>query len=248
MPNLLRFKWRRSKGGYSIREDTPTALQRRQHRERVSRRKKARELNEYFAYKRHWDIESFLNRDFEYSHLNLISNGKEIEEYEPLTYSSGLYKEFVSLKDSPEEYLRFANEYGLLEITFENLQSEHLSVWLRKRNTMREILDLWDECNKNDTLEIFIDEYSGLVGSCSLTLGKSFEKTRVSLYISPNSLFDAMELQFFQIISSNLQVQGCAVCTKWFTFGAGTGRRKSAHYCSDRCRKAAFLERKKSKK
>ena len=235
MPNLLRFKWRRSKGGCSIREDTPTADERRQHRKQFSQWKK---IDENLS-------ESFSNKHFEYSYLHLIPNSQEIEEYEPLKDCSGLYREFGSLKDSPEEYLRFANEYGFLEAR----GGEDLSVWFRKRNAIGEMIEMWEECSNNDTLEFFIEEYSGWVGSCSLTLGKSFEKTRVSLYISPHCLVDAMELQFFQVISSNLQVQRCAVCPKWFTFGAGTGRRKSAHYCSDRCRKTAWLaSQNKSKK
>jgi hypothetical protein len=263
MPDLLWFRWRRSKDGYSIRKNTPTAYERQQHRETINIWKKrylegrSEEMIEAdkVRFGRDLSIEDYLNKNFEYRNLSLYPNSQDMEEYEPLKNCSGLYKEFENLKDSPEEYLRFANDYGLLRSPRPHQinpspQSlhENLSDWLNERNRMRRVIEAWEKCNNNESLEAFIERYSGRFGGVSLILRKSFDTTRPSLYLSPTDLRHAIELQFFQAISSNLQVQRCAVCPKWFTFGAGTGRRKSAHYCSDRCRKAAFLERKKSKK
>ena len=253
MPDLLWFKWTRSKGGYSIRENAPTAYERRVHRRSIKQMKQVMDLermdeSEKGVLGMHRFNESFMNKEFEYMYLHLVPNGQETVEYEPLKDCSGLYKEFVNLKDSPEEYLRFANDYGLLSPHYEPRSFDFLSDWFTSRNRMEHMLEIWEKCNNDEFLGRFIEQYSGIFSSCSLVLGKSYEKTRISLYISPDDLKSAMVLQFFQVISSNLQVQGCAVCTKWFTFGAGTGRRKSAHYCSDRCRKAAFLERKRKSK
>ena len=67
------------------------------------------------------------------------------------------------------------------------------------------------------------------------------------LSIVPESLDSALWLQFAQAVSSNTQLRRCAVCPTWFSYGTGTGRRKSAHYCSDKCRKAAHRRQKAGK-
>ena len=114
-------------------------------------------------------------------------------------------------------------------------------LWYSAREHMGRMIAEWEKCINTESVEKFIEKYSEGFSTISLILRKSFDNTRLALYLSPGNLKNAMELQFFQTISSNLQVQQCAVCPKWFTFGAGTGRRKSAHYCSDRCRKTAWL-------
>lgn len=63
------------------------------------------------------------------------------------------------------------------------------------------------------------------------------------LSLAPYDLEAGLWLQFAQAVSANGQLQRCAVCPTWFAYGTGTGRRKSAHYCSDRCRKAAHRQR-----
>ena len=63
------------------------------------------------------------------------------------------------------------------------------------------------------------------------------------LSLTPHDLEAGLWLQYAQAISANALLQRCAVCPTWFAYGTGTGRRKSAHYCSDRCRKAAHRQR-----
>ena len=109
------------------------------------------------------------------------------------------------------------------------------------------LIKSWNESSRSGSLDGFIENFDNLPG-LNIVLRKSFEEGQIALHISPTSLSTAITLQFFQAISSNFQLQRCAVCPTWFTFGTGTGRRKSALYCSNRCRKAAFLEREKSKK
>ena len=193
-------------------------------------------------------IERF-NNLFELKYLTLISNSEELITYRPLDDHPELFMEFASLKNSPDEYLKFANEYGFLrKMPFKNYD-EHLSTWYGHRETIQSILIEWNNCTNNESIKEFIRKYSewpwpGL----AITLGRSFDERLPALYITPGDLHMAMILQFFQSISSNVQLRRCAVCPTWFTYGTGTGRRKSAHYCSDRCRKAAFLERKQRSK
>ena len=245
MPDLIKFKWARSKGGYALWAYTPTPSERRKFQKYYDER----EIREEYMDGEHWDKESFNEREHMLRYCRMVPLSKEIEEYEPLKDCSGLYKEFISLKDTPAEYVRFANDYGLLEDVHGLQGYEVMSSWFNLRNTMGHMIKKWENCSDNESVDHFIENYSGYLGACSLTLGKSFDGNRLSLHLTPDNLVNAMDLQFFQVISSNLRVQRCAVCPKWFTFGAGTGRRKSAHYCSDRCRKTAWLaSQKKSKK
>ena len=62
--------------------------------------------------------------------------------------------------------------------------------------------------------------------------------------IMPRSLEDALWLQFKIALSNNTQLQQCTECPMWFAYGTGTGRRKSALYCSPKCSKAAYRRRK----
>ena len=64
------------------------------------------------------------------------------------------------------------------------------------------------------------------------------------LALGPHDLIYGLWLQLAQTVTSNTKLRRCAWCSTWFSFGTGTGRRKSAHYCSDKCRKAAFRHRK----
>ena len=71
------------------------------------------------------------------------------------------------------------------------------------------------------------------------------DTTRPPLFaITPRSLKDALWLQFKIAVSNNTQLQQCTECPTWFAYGAGTGRRKSALYCSPKCSKAAYRRRK----
>ena len=70
----------------------------------------------------------------------------------------------------------------------------------------------------------------------------SWDATGIKLAIEPNTLRSAMYLQFARSVAAGEHWRRCAKCTTWFAYGPGT-RRSSAEYCSDACRKAAYLER-----
>lgn len=52
-------------------------------------------------------------------------------------------------------------------------------------------------------------------------------------HFRPNTLLDALWLQFGQAISRGAQLHACQHCGTWFEAGAGTGRRADARFCSD---------------
>jgi hypothetical protein len=50
---------------------------------------------------------------------------------------------------------------------------------------------------------------------------------------NPNTLLDALWLQFGQAITRGAQIRSCQHCGAWFEAGLGTGRRADAKFCSD---------------
>lgn len=49
----------------------------------------------------------------------------------------------------------------------------------------------------------------------------------------PNTLLDALWLQFGQAVTRGAHLRACEHCGDWFEAGAGTGRRADARFCSD---------------
>ena len=93
--------------------------------------------------------------------------------------------------------------------------------------------------------EQYVD-FSEAVDSIRVNLHENpADRTQPPLFsITPRSLEDALWLQFKIAVANNTQLQQCTECPTWFAYGTGTGRRKSALYCSPKCSKAAYRRRK----
>jgi hypothetical protein len=63
------------------------------------------------------------------------------------------------------------------------------------------------------------------------------------MVLVPPDLMSAMWLQFAQFACSQAQLFRCQRCRKPFLGGTGTGRRRTAKFCLDACKVAAFRER-----
>jgi hypothetical protein len=107
--------------------------------------------------------------------------------------------------------------------------------------------------NMRDRMRIMLDTY--LIGDIAKTV-EGFEELlpefeiRPDLKIRPgtddvelmlrcNSLAGFMMMELAAIVAGNAQVLTCLHCNNIFTAGAGGARKKTAHYCSNRCRVAA---------
>jgi hypothetical protein len=66
---------------------------------------------------------------------------------------------------------------------------------------------------------------------------------RLEMVFAPPDLIQAMWLQFAQFACSQAQLFRCQRCGKPFQVGTGTGRRRTAKFCSNACKVAAFRER-----
>ncbi len=257
MPNLIRFEWPKSENGYTIErvkfdeiENDGTALRITErtefHEYRKIKPKKGASQSTIDLVSLVRGMGSAIN-SVEYPQF-IVPKGERQVIHRPLEQHSALFMEFADLENSDKAVLSFANKFGLLHGLY---AVESIEWWLGHVEVMRGAVETWKTFKREGDLENFTDWFNKFRRrtKCSITIGPSSYPNRPALYVEPSDLWSAMHLQFAQMISADAQLQRCAICPTWFTFGTGTGRRKSAHYCSDRCRKAAWLaSQNKSKK
>ena len=65
----------------------------------------------------------------------------------------------------------------------------------------------------------------------------------LEMVFAPPDLIQAMWLQFAQFACSQALLFRCQRCGKPFQVGTGTGRRRTAKFCSNACKVAAFKKR-----
>ena len=218
MPNLLWLEWEKAADGYRIEGPEPDFLEPEEGEE--------------------WDEDD----------AYLMPNSDKIVSYRPLEQHPALFMEFAHTEQTPEGVKAFADKYGLLSERRE-MGDEPLYEWYKEIRRMRGGIEFWDQNRKRGDLVPLVEAFNRRRRiRVEVVLKKSGDPSRASLHITPDYLLSAMWLQFAQSVSTNAHLRCCAWCPTWFVFGTGTGRRKSAHYCSDKCRKAAHRHQKEAEK
>lgn len=180
--------------------------------------------------------------------------GGPLEERRPLEIA-GMFRIFADTRKSETGVLGFANRFGLLGLgpldrtTDPPLSedphnaAENLDGWYRAIDAMRGLIRLLD-AQDWPALSATYDRYS--LGRMTIKLLPNRKNDGLEAVPVPNTLLQAMWLQLAQSASVKQAWRRCQhhQCGTWFVVGHGTGRRSTALYCSDRCRKAAFFERK----
>ena len=173
-------------------------------------------------------------------HFEIVGRSDKLETYRPLAEGPALYREFCDLDPTGPEIVEFASRYGLLT---KSEGTEWLDYWQEAIKGMEQSVQFAEEKDLNG----FVKAWNRL---SMVRLVVKFDPViadgRPFMRITPQTLHDALWLQVAQSLSSATGLRRCKQCDAWFVFGTGTGRRKSADYCSDRCRKSAWRHRKSS--
>ena len=162
----------------------------------------------------------------------LVRNGPNRTEVlcPPLTGEE--FRIFAANATNDAGLLAFVNQYGPLS-------------WMGFDAKMGDVVDhvMWDARTMRDLLAVSADEHSlgpdpgpAYVGSfISVDAAVVWDPASKSLrwQFRPNSLLDALWLQFGQAVTRGAQLRACEHCGAWFEAGAGTGRRADAKFCSD---------------
>ena len=90
----------------------------------------------------------------------------------------------------------------------------------------------------------------GLNHECARTLQLDFRmapgRDAPVLNLRPGSLLLALWLQLGQAVADETEFRRCNECPTWFAYGNGAGKKRSALYCSDRCRQAGYRRRQRA--
>ncbi len=153
--------------------------------------------------------------------------------------------EFAHTRCSAVGVQKFVNKYGLLHGR-KAISVDEVVADIRR---MRAAIRSWEAGRTAGDVSRFVNEFNSTVRSIiTVELAHSVDPVHPQFKIVPLDLCEAMWLQLAQIVSSKQGLKRCDWCPTWFLYGSGTGRRNSALYCSDKCRKAAHKHRGASQK
>ncbi len=266
MPDLVWFEWEKCPDGYSIEVMKPEYL--RSAKGKFSTifqptdsappwvHKMLRAYGPDPSYWYHLDLYD----EEEY----LIPRSEASLKFKPLEGNDAAFMELADCYDSVPNVRNFVTKYGFLEDIYmpgpTAFPIKPMASFQEGAEEIRNAIKLWEEAKAKNNFDHFLSwiETEDETGSplhpdhvanvpMNVRLRHRADHSGAPfLSIIPQNLEVALWLQFFQTVSADRQLRRCAVCPTWFSYGTGTGRRKSAHYCSDRCRKAAHRNRKEA--
>ena len=191
--------------------------------------------------------------------LYLAPTGSSAFVYRPMEKHPAMFREFADVELTPEGVVGFANKYGApfgdtghgysglpmtavpgvkMDLMHFGNELEYIYGCIQ---SMRHAVTQYEAGERSD----WVDSGHPL-GRADIRFASV--NGSLNLIIHPDSLMDAMWIQFARLVAGNVQIRKCAQCPVWFPFGTGTKRRKSAIYCSGRCRRAAYDQRRGPRK
>jgi len=177
----------------------------------------------------------------------LDSASERFEHYWPLE-TPALFARFADTPRTPEGMLEFCNQFGLLGGNRPDtrrggkprFESVSMDVLLKHPAKMHGALHLFERGDKS-LLKRWNNEEQAL--ALLRTELRTNGNGGLRMVLIPSDLIRAMWLQFAEHVCSGTQLFRCARCNKPFTVGTGTGRRRTAMYCSNACKVAAYQAR-----
>lgn len=260
MPNLIWFEWEKCPDGYTIEILEPEFLGVRDERKILSGSSASERAPA-------WVHKLFQHENFNVYETYFVAKSDRVLRFRPLEGADAAFMELSECWESDSNILQFVDNYGLL-LTFPSYKrvADDWSVdeFHEVAGSMTDAVESWQEAKRTGDFDGLIhafntsnmfedpdpetDEEGPPVAALQLQLRRPTGGTGLPiLSVVLEDLKSALWLQFAQAVSSSTQLRRCAVCPTWFVYGTGTGRRKSAHYCSDRCRKAAHRRQKSTK-
>ena len=246
MPNLLMFEWPKDRDGYEILEFDPRGVVWQPDANGNVSPPEGSSPSIVQLLKR-WGMgvgpePGHKNK----SYLILEPVGDEAVTTQPLETNPGLFVDFAETALNPEGVKAFADKNGQIHSP---VGPDMFWSWYREIKRMRNAVRAWEKGKKEGSLRQWVSNFNRRYteflekkgrSNASIRLQNTDDPLRPYLHVVPNDLLSAMWLQFAQQVSSATGLRRCKWCSTWFVYGTGTGRRKSGHYCSPRCYKAAW--------
>ncbi len=145
-----------------------------------------------------------------------------------------LVTEYVNAKDS-ESLIEFVRKYGFPAPG----DAIHIDDLIELQVGMRNILVEYNNSSTFQAAADFRTMAAQHIADIKPDLVTPPGTNGLSLTLVPDSLQGFMLLEAASVMTGGALVMKCAHCGAIFVSGSHTGRRKTAHYCSNRCRVAA---------
>jgi hypothetical protein len=160
------------------------------------------------------------------------------ERFNPLDLggATSLAVTFAGLNGSSEGCVDFATHFGLLTTPARFGAAEPLDIWQREIRRMKSLISMTDVVRAANSRRIRMKMATLNVGLQSGLPGR-----RPALVLWPQTLLDAMIVQFAQSKASGRTIRVCQQCGNWFEQGLDA-KRSVAKFCSDRCRNRYHYE------
>ena len=170
----------------------------------------------------------------------IVPVSAEVEQYFPMRDSDALFYTLAETDLTPKGVLSFARKYGLLQGEPHGVWSGYVHSWYEWIIDIRKAIYLWKSGDYEELLQIW-KRYPPV--QLNAMLSRPYACASLRLHLVPNSLLSGIWLQLCLAITEDAKLCRCNNCGKWFRYGSGTGRRRTAMYCSNRCRQAAHRAR-----
>ena len=168
-------------------------------------------------------------------HCQIVVPLKDLFEIKrPFQQFPGLFKQFATLKPSPNAAVNFANRFGLLQ---RGPMANNLAHWFETSTNFADVV------SGSDRQEKALSSINRILRT-EIATGIS----QAGIVIRPRSLLAAMALQLGVWLGTrDDRIGQCAECGATWLIGPRTGHRVSRQYCSPNCREAARYRRKKER-
>jgi hypothetical protein len=188
----------------------------------------------WFACRDGYDLERKGHHDF------LTSASDRFEERRSLQLPN-LFSIFADDTPATAKGMQdFCNRYGVPYGGRPSRVSVNVDELLNHQRKFRRALSLLRKGDVSELAKLWNSSHGSGVIRTELRVGPN---ERLEMVFAPPDLIQAMWLQFAQFACSQAQLFRCQCCGKPFQVGTGTGRRRTAKFCSNACKVAAFKKR-----
>ena len=240
MRDLLWFEWERDLGGYSIELMSPEQSAEESNRRQVDRsdRKVEPSVRDGVIEDGFWPGKVIRLEDT----YCLVPRGGDTLRYRPFELGVAIFREFAETERTHAGVEAFAAKYGRLGEHLSGLiwAFEPVEDWYKQIELLAAAVAKWDKCRESGDLSPLAQVFNRYnLGKVTIKFGAARFGERPRLRLEPASLLDGMWIQLGQMADGDVKLQRCDWCPTWFAVGPGTGRRSTAKFCSDTCRKAS---------
>jgi hypothetical protein len=175
----------------------------------------------------------------------VVRNGPNGSEVSCLPLSGEEFRIFARVATSDARLLDFVQWYGPLTWDgWDATKGDIVELVMHHARAMRELLTATAEGRppSSDGGPVYIGSDSTV--HAAVIWDPATKSPRWCF--RPNTLLDALWLQFGQAVTRGARLRACEHCGAWFEAGAGTGRRADARFCSGEHR-IAFNSLKRSR-